>query len=481
MYKQIAYKGQIIKFNGGNNKVAQVGGETTNADYEILLSGTSDDNYFIGETRKTASLTYNPSSQSLEINGSPVLTQHQDISGKVSKSGDTMSGILTINKANSNYYISKTDTYARSTSSNNGISNTVDIGGLLFRDKNDANLGDVHLNMYTDGSNDVEIFTNNTKTDGNTTSASLHIRSYKDGSGLVYTGNNMQSATLKLTGGRVLNSGDDEGLVIDHASNNWAGVCLGNPSGLRSVFYLNKSTKACLWRYNNGSSSYDINHPGKAGTIALTSDLSSYLPLTGGNLSGNTFVSKSAGESDIGAKVGNNSIYLYCVAGGGCGIYTAHKGYLLDWVAGNLLQIGRTDGGMYLRNGEVSVGNGAFNAYRAVKASAFNVQSSKLVKENIKPITDDEAKKLLDIDVVTFDYKENFGGDKGLFGVIAEDTVNVIPSVVSIPDGYDEKKFDESKGINQPIISVDYAKFVPHLIKMIQIQEERIKELEAKL
>lgn len=72
--------------------------------------------------------------------------------------------------------------------------------------------------------------------------------------------------------GRYQNSGDDEGLIIGRAANNYAGLCLGDPGGVRSVFYLNPSNSA-LWRYYNGSATYDITHPGKAGTIALTSDL----------------------------------------------------------------------------------------------------------------------------------------------------------------------------------------------------------------
>jgi hypothetical protein len=77
--------------------------------------------------------------------------------------------------------------------------------------------------------------------------------------------------------GRTQGSGDDEGLVINKCSNNYAGLILGSPNGVRSVFYLTSDNNA-LWRYNNGSSSFDINHPKKAGTVALTSDIPSKLP-----------------------------------------------------------------------------------------------------------------------------------------------------------------------------------------------------------
>lgn len=72
--------------------------------------------------------------------------------------------------------------------------------------------------------------------------------------------------------GRYIGSGDDEGIVIGRAVNNYAGLCLGDPGGVRSVFYLTPDNKA-LWKFNNGTGIYDIYHPCKSGTIALTSDV----------------------------------------------------------------------------------------------------------------------------------------------------------------------------------------------------------------
>lgn len=86
------------------------------------------------------------------------------------------------------------------------------------------------------------------------------------------TGTKTFSSGIKVTG-RYQSSGDDEGVVIGFASNNYAAVCLGDPSGARSVFYFSSTGGAPFWRYNNGTTSYNISHPGKAGTIALTSDI----------------------------------------------------------------------------------------------------------------------------------------------------------------------------------------------------------------
>lgn len=83
---------------------------------------------------------------------------------------------------------------------------------------------------------------------------------------------NAASAVIQ---GRVYNSGDDEGIIIKPASNGWAGLILGTHNGARSVFYFVKGEP--FWRYNNGSTSLDIMHPKKSGTIALTSDIPSSL------------------------------------------------------------------------------------------------------------------------------------------------------------------------------------------------------------
>ena len=62
--------------------------------------------------------------------------------------------------------------------------------------------------------------------------------------------------------GRYQGSGDDEGLIIGRAANNHAGLCLGDPGGIRSVLYL-KPDNTSIWRYNpTGSTNYDIAHPG---------------------------------------------------------------------------------------------------------------------------------------------------------------------------------------------------------------------------
>lgn len=120
------------------------------------------------------------------------------------------------------------------------------------------------------------------------------VRTYID----TRTGNIGTKGVLNAVGaviqGRVYNGGDDEGIIINPASNGNAGLILGTHNGERSVFYLKKGNP--FWRYNNGSTNLDIQHPKKPGVIALTSDIPSkdswnyddrYLRLTGGWMSGN--------------------------------------------------------------------------------------------------------------------------------------------------------------------------------------------------
>ncbi len=100
--------------------------------------------------------------------------------------------------------------------------------------------------------------------------------------------------------------------------------------------------------------------------------------------------------------------------------------------------------------------------YMPMHASAFVVQSSKRYKTPLGFMTEDEANKLLKLDVVKFDY---INGDKGQYGLYAEDTISIIPECV-VKDEH-----------NRPD-GIDYSKLVPFLIKKAQIQEQKINYLE---
>ena len=104
--------------------------------------------------------------------------------------------------------------------------------------------------------------------------------------------------------------------------------------------------------------------------------------------------------------------------------------------------------------------------------------SSRRIKENIRDMSEERAKKLLDIEIVNFDYIGTYGGGlKDQSGVIAEDAIKIIPEAVTIPKGYDETKpIDE----NDLLPEVDYRQYIPYLIKMVQIQQKEIEELKKR-
>lgn len=108
-----------------------------------------------------------------------------------------------------------------------------------------------------------------------------------------------------------------------------------------------------------------------------------------------------------------------------------------------------------------------------VQATDFVRSSSKYVKENVKDITDTEAKKVLELRPVAFDY---INGNDNQRGLIAEEVLEVMPEMVDVPKDY--TGFDPKKPLNIP--GIDYSKFVPYLIKMIQIQQTEIDELKRR-
>ena len=91
--------------------------------------------------------------------------------------------------------------------------------------------------------------------------------------------------------------------------------------------------------------------------------------------------------------------------------------------------------------------------------------SSRKTKENIKPIED--ARKILDLQAVSFDFKDNeLGTDKR--GFIAEDVAEVLPNLVK----------PETETANA---ALDYIGMIPYLQAVIKEQDERIKALEDKI
>lgn len=102
-----------------------------------------------------------------------------------------------------------------------------------------------------------------------------------------------------------------------------------------------------------------------------------------------------------------------------------------------------------------------------------SVSSSIKIKENIHEFSIEEAKKLLQIRTVTFDYKQGYG-EKNQYGFIAEEVDNIIPYVVYKPTDNIQKDKNE-------YWSIEYHKFIPWIVKLLQIQQQEINELRQKI
>jgi phage minor structural protein len=93
--------------------------------------------------------------------------------------------------------------------------------------------------------------------------------------------------------------------------------------------------------------------------------------------------------------------------------------------------------------------------------------SSRKVKDNIKPMDPEEARKILDLDAVQFDYKnKDQGTDKR--GFIAEDVEEILPNLV-IPEE------------NGRPASMDYIQMIPYLQEIIKEQQATIEDLQKRV
>lgn len=158
------------------------------------------------------------------------------------------------------------------------------------------------------------------------------------------------------------------------------------------------------------------------------------------------------------------------------GVYIAHgsASFFYGWrLAG--YSVGSAYGGGVIDNygspQYLNVSAGTFTLNYISQTSG----SSKYIKTNISPMTLDEAKKLLNINCVKYDYIDGYGGNNN-YGAIAEDMEKIIPYAVHKAANYDMNNPNTRMNIY-----IDYQRLVPYLIKMVQIQEEEIKTLQLRI
>ena len=254
--------------------------------------------------------------------------------------------------------------------------------------------------------------------------------------------------TLDGNNGAIATTGDISGRIVNSSSDM---QCNGN-----SCIYNGNH----LLVYNNDNSEYTFALRGSDGYVRTNGNISA-----AGAISTNSygkFGSIRTGKINI--KGQDASIELYSsISGyidwhkdGSTGDFTSR---LIENIAGSLY--------LYSTGGQW----GWFHA------GGFANDSSRVVKKNIKDISENDALKLLKLRPVSFDYKN---GDTNRRGLIAEEVMEVYPELVKIPEGYDEDTFEFKEDGTNLVPSLEYTGLIPYLIKMVQIQQKEIEGLKKK-
>lgn len=207
------------------------------------------------------------------------------------------------------------------------------------------------------------------------------------------------------------------------------------------------------------------------------------MPVTGGTFTGPIGFARAVGFANSTWNPVGDDCYMGDFNAAGCVAFKSMSsqltGIALVGAGSNIygrLLVQNDGGDMYLAtNGAFYVSNGNNSARAPIYASAFTQSSSRRVKKNIEDMTDEEAKKLLHVEVKSYDYINPDMPD-GCFGCIAEDMAKIIPSCVN---GDVDCADDDAAAIQG--IGIDYSKLVPHLIKMVQIQQAQIDAQQEQL
>ena len=103
---------------------------------------------------------------------------------------------------------------------------------------------------------------------------------------------------------------------------------------------------------------------------------------------------------------------------------------------------------------------------------ALSTSSSRKVKKNISDMTGEEAEKLFKLRPVNYDYIDDSQGTN-CYGFIAEEVEEIGITDPIINTFY--------PNIEEEVLGLDYAKFVPYLVKVVQMQQKQIDMLKSKM
>ena len=101
--------------------------------------------------------------------------------------------------------------------------------------------------------------------------------------------------------------------------------------------------------------------------------------------------------------------------------------------------------------------------------------SSEKYKKNIEDLTEEEAKKILELRPVDYDFINELQGTN-MHGFIAEEVDKVIPDLVKHTSKYPDNMVDEDGNIieQEDEVSLDYIMMIPYITKMLQMQQKQI-------
>ena len=142
--------------------------------------------------------------------------------------------------------------------------------------------------------------------------------------------------------------------------------------------------------------------------------------------------------------------------------WSGHVAYKLE-----LDTLNGNGGSLYLYNASDETKISLIANTGKITCVSLTQTSSRKVKENIKPLTADEAYKILELVAVTFDFIEKAQG-VDMRGFIAEDVAEVIPELVT----------PETEQTNA---ALDYIQMIPYLQTVIKDQEQRLRDQEKKI
>lgn len=160
---------------------------------------------------------------------------------------------------------------------------------------------------------------------------------------------------------------------------------------------------------------------------------------------------------------GNNQLTLYATqAGGQIQARNANGNY-----SARLLTTNQGCGQLSLYNASNSESIKLTGETGNITCVSLTQTSSIKVKENVKPLSDEESEKILLLQAVTFDYKNKVQGTNRR-GFIAEDVAEIIPEITT------------AETETTPA-SIDYIQMIPYLQNIIKKQQNQINELNNRL